>query len=408
MAYELYRVLELSPQATPEQIKRSYFRLVRKYSPEKDPKQFKSIREAYDTLSDPKAKENYDSLQQHGEEISRLVSQAQENMSEGKWQAAIPLLKKVIVLIPGDNSARNQLAICFTHEQNWDNALKIYRKLTKDNPDIPHYWSNYGAVFKEYAESLADENPNKSNLYQQAREQYKKAIDLEPYNSQLYLEIARSYTDECNYSEALSWSERAIGADGKTDFHDFDALFYICVIHSYSGNFDQIQTVAQRIRTIALITEKDREIRQCVAARFYNFALDITKMGFANSDIRILRAARSFFKAAETFDPDDEDTKKLKGRLDCIIQAHEQFDSLEKDSEISFGFSQLAAFYLASALDQEIEDSKTVFNTIIDTIFKANPTQIIYSVKRIKSYYSSIYRLNEPLFDQIEEVAYEC
>ena len=30
MANEFYQVLELSPQATPEEIKRSYFRLVRK------------------------------------------------------------------------------------------------------------------------------------------------------------------------------------------------------------------------------------------------------------------------------------------------------------------------------------------------------------------------------------------
>ena len=98
------------------------------------------------------------------------------------------------------NAARNQLGICFAREQDWDNALKVYRKLTKDNPEVPLYWSNYGAVFKEYAESLTDENPQKKDLYQQAREQFKRAIDLEPYNCQPYLEISRSYTDEGDFT----------------------------------------------------------------------------------------------------------------------------------------------------------------------------------------------------------------
>ncbi|PLZ90693.1 hypothetical protein CEN44_10290 [Fischerella muscicola CCMEE 5323] len=47
MANEFYQLLELSPQATPSEIKRNYCRLVRKYSPEKDPERFKLIREAY-------------------------------------------------------------------------------------------------------------------------------------------------------------------------------------------------------------------------------------------------------------------------------------------------------------------------------------------------------------------------
>ena len=225
MAYEFYQVLELSPQATPKEIKRNYFRLVRKYSPEKDPERFQSIREAYETLSDVKARENYDSLQQNGEEISELTNQAQEKMSEGEWKAAIPILKKTLVLLPTAHQARNQLAICFARAKDWDNALKIYRKLTTDNPDVPLYWSNYGAILKQYAESLADDNLKKKELYQQARQQFKKAIDLEPYNSEPYLEISRSYTDEGDYTRALSWTERAIGADGKTDFQDFEVSF---------------------------------------------------------------------------------------------------------------------------------------------------------------------------------------
>ena len=204
---------------------------------------------------------------------------------------------------------------------------------------------------------------------------------------------------------ALSWTERAIGADGKTDFQDFEALFLYCIIHLRSGEFNQIQGVAQRI--IALLPSNDEDIRQYVAVRFYNFGLEIYQMGIANGNIGLLKAARSFFIAAKTFDPDDEDTKQLKGRLDQIIHASEQFDFLEKDSLISSGFSMVAAFYLTSALDQEIEDKDTVFENIVNVILSSSPTDIVKSVKRIKSYYFAIYQLNESFFNKIEKIAQE-
>jgi len=405
MANEFYQLLELSPQATPSEIKRNYCRLVRKYSPEKDPERFKLIREAYETLSDSKAKENYDSLQRHGEQISKLVDEAQEKISEEDWEAAIPLLKKVLVLLPGQNAARSQLGICFARLEDWDNALKVYRKLTKDASDVPLYWLNYGAMFKEYAGSLEDDDTRRSSLYQQAREQFKKAIDLEPYNSEPYLEISRTYTDEGEYTKALSWAERAIGADGKTDIQDFETLFYICVIHLRSGEFKKIQSVAERI--ISLLSKDDEDARKYVAARFYNFGIEIAQIGFANSNITLLDAARLFFKAAKTFDPNDEDIKRLKDRLDNLIQAYELFDSFKEDSQISDGFYRLAAFSLSNALNHKIDHEDEVFDDILNEIFSVQPTVIISSVRRIKSFYFPIYQLNDSLFDKIQEVAQE-
>jgi len=403
MAYEFYQLLELSPLATPSEIKRNYFRLVRKYSPEKDPERFKSVREAYETLSDPKAKENYDSLQQHGEQISKLVNEAEEKMSKENWGAAIPIFKKVIVLLPGENAARNQLGICFARLQDWDNALKVYRKLTKDGSDVPLYWLNYGAMFKEYAGSLEDDDTRRSGLYQQAREQFKKAIDLEPYNSEPYLEISRTYTDEGEYTKALSWAGRAVGADGKTDLQDFETLFYICVIHLRSGEFKKIQSVAERI--IYLLPKDDEDTRKYVAARFYNFGIEIAQIGFANSNITLLDAARLFFKAAETFDPNDEDIKQIKGSLDNLIQAYELFDSFKEDSQLSLGFSRLAAFSLSNALNHEIDNNDEVFNDILNEIFSVPHTMILHSVRRVKSLYFPIYQLNNSLFDKIQEAA---
>ena len=111
MAYELYETLNLPTEASGEEIRRSYYRLVRKHSPEKDPERFKLIREAYETLSDPKAKQGYDSLQKHGGEIIQLLSQAEDRINEENWTEAIRLLKHTLILSPTSDPIRNRIRV---------------------------------------------------------------------------------------------------------------------------------------------------------------------------------------------------------------------------------------------------------------------------------------------------------
>jgi curved DNA-binding protein len=58
-----YETLNVSKDATPEEIKKSYRKLVKEHHPDKtggDDSKFKQISEAYETLSDPVKKEQYD------------------------------------------------------------------------------------------------------------------------------------------------------------------------------------------------------------------------------------------------------------------------------------------------------------------------------------------------------------
>lgn len=66
MAQDLYASLELSKNATDDEIKKAYRKLAKKYHPDLHPgdkeaeAKFKEINEAYEVLSDPKKKANYD------------------------------------------------------------------------------------------------------------------------------------------------------------------------------------------------------------------------------------------------------------------------------------------------------------------------------------------------------------
>ena len=64
MAKTFYDALELSETATPEEIKRQFRRLAKKYHPDRNngskeaEARFKELSEAYETLSDPKKRKS--------------------------------------------------------------------------------------------------------------------------------------------------------------------------------------------------------------------------------------------------------------------------------------------------------------------------------------------------------------
>ena len=59
---DYYELLGVQPNATPIEIKKAYRKLAMKHHPDKvgDVEQFKKIQTAYDTLSDPEKKQQYD------------------------------------------------------------------------------------------------------------------------------------------------------------------------------------------------------------------------------------------------------------------------------------------------------------------------------------------------------------
>ena len=111
---DFYRVLGLDKSASVDEIKRAYRTLVRAHTPERAPEAFKRIREAYETLSDPAKRGQYDT--RLDPRLSQLLSDAAHAMKDQAYARAEQLYKQVLLESPDLGWVRNLLGMCFLHQ----------------------------------------------------------------------------------------------------------------------------------------------------------------------------------------------------------------------------------------------------------------------------------------------------
>lgn len=106
MLKDYYRILEVSPQATPVEIKKSFRRLAMLYHPDKHNEDkiagahYREIQEAYDTLTDPYKKEAYLQQRWYEQSMGRKMTGSAPLTSSTILRDAISLEKYISTLDP--------------------------------------------------------------------------------------------------------------------------------------------------------------------------------------------------------------------------------------------------------------------------------------------------------------------
>lgn len=389
---DYYAILGVSQKATKDEIKRAWARKVREHPPERDPEGYKIIRKAYDTLSDDKARKEYDNLRLFGPEITRLTDEALMAMAAQDFSSAIVKLKRLLVLHPEAHEARRLLAHCFSETEDFDGAIQALQLLTQAASTIPRYHLDLGhAYLRKYEEQ--PEEAKQAELILRAREAFQRALDLDPVNNEPYLAISLTYRHEHNFPAALQWLERSINADQKVDFQDFDALFLKCIIHILDGKPDLVMVEAKRIESLV---PDDSGMRGYVAAMFASHGFELLKL-------RAYDAAHYFLKAAIRFDPTLPELKNLQEAAEKIYNANQDWQRFEKDYSIIPPIKALAALAFVTLAGEETSYDKDIaFRNSLLALRTYPPSKVQENTARIRDTYKGIYELNREMWDHLD------
>ncbi|MHB8877169.1 MAG: DnaJ domain-containing protein [Myxococcaceae bacterium] len=140
-----YQLLGVSRSADAREIKRAYFARIRLFPPETHPEEFRRLRTAYEVLSNPQSRSEYDaelanSYEELGQELSAFMRSANAAMGGKDWTAAASLLEAVLAQRPELEEARGRLTACFLELSRFDRAEAEARELVRRYPSQTRGW----------------------------------------------------------------------------------------------------------------------------------------------------------------------------------------------------------------------------------------------------------------------------
>jgi preprotein translocase subunit SecA len=355
-----YEILGIATGASPEQIKRAYFKNVRTYPPERFPEEFKKLRAAYETLSDPKSREQYDKSSVDNK-IDVLFDKAKDAFENDDYRGAIRLAEMILALSPDFYPVQNLIGMSYIRLEEYNLAVNTYKKLVRNSGGSQLYYHNLGCALY-YAGSI-----------KQAVEALNTAIDygLNDIDDWIYLancysakkddEKARSILKECMLicGETVSVHLELIELDVKMENHGY-----------IKADIDELEKFAR----------KDPKMRENVAWSLSKIAEDVMYLMPIYSEEILKRAKNLIPKGNKKLESLHEEAKKEK-------LLHEHFNIISKDNLVHPWIKDIIynRFFTQTSMlkPDDLE--------IVERILMYRPQNILSSVERIKSQYPFIF-----------------
>ncbi len=145
-----YEILGIDEKADEKAIKRAYFKLIRTYSPEKDPERFQEIRSAYERLMESVDQpENSIKLEFPADDnlAQKMFEQIQQLMQEQNYDKAVKTAEEGMERYHDVECFLYMYARCCILNGKTGKAVKAYEKLLNRYPDKVYYMSELAKAY---------------------------------------------------------------------------------------------------------------------------------------------------------------------------------------------------------------------------------------------------------------------
>jgi preprotein translocase subunit SecA len=376
---DYYDILNIRKDASSLEIKKAYFSLVRKYSPERYPEEFKEIREAYEILIDEKTRKEYDSVNLMPDIVKLYFDKSKEALEEGDADQAIKLLERVNKIYPDLTVIKSLLGDAYLENENSVKAIQIFEELVWQEPQ------NAG-----YAGKLAHAYLNRG-WHRKAVDKYLNALKLDKDNIGLWLGLVDCYMKAEDYAKVRETAMNAL-ALGRTKDWD-NSIFYLRLLELDIIE-EKPEELKKHLEEMKVLVLQDEERREIVAWILGYISSVLSAKGHMEEALLVINTAHEM-------DPDNElvETGLAEIERESLLQS--ELDKLKNDKSIHNDLKEMLEFSLIGkckeeyCIDCELEEFAYEMHILEDIgMFKS-------SILKLRNKYPELYNIKEEFFYNI-------
>lgn len=177
-----YEILGVSKQASESEIKKAYFTMVRRYTPERDPEKFQEIRKAYEALKAGEEKEMPVLTVSDDPWAVKLYDHIRTRLSQHNYKLAANIAEEALYHFPKEGVFRYYLALAERNAGYTGKAVKNCELLVANDPKNRLYRRELAIAYMERGYS------------KKALTAFKKAYDMGTDDPEFMLR----YSEECH------------------------------------------------------------------------------------------------------------------------------------------------------------------------------------------------------------------
>ncbi len=376
---DYFKELNIQIDASDNEVKNAYFNMTKKYPPEKFPREYRVIRDAYETLID-KAKRDVYTLETFDIETKNILNEGIDLAKSEKYDLAVVNFEKVLQKYPNNSKVKKDLAICLMRGRNYKKSSKILKELVIREPNNIEY---YKLLINAYGDNYDFKN---------LESVLKKSLNLKNVEVDFYLKLFEIYNESelRDYTKAIKVLKD--GLENK-NINSKKYKLYLKFL-DLSDRLDCKDDFNKGCEALSGIILKDNY--EEVKSSILNLLDRILKEFHFKNGVRLTSTALVLI-----------DEKKDMETLEKIMNLRRSFLELSRlyeDKSINEDFKKIVFYnFVIEFLKDDIEFNKDVerINQNFFNNFNFEDDELVKSIGKLKNDYSNVYLETRKLSDKV-------
>ncbi|GAU77728.1 DnaJ domain-containing protein [Fusibacter sp. 3D3] len=373
-----YKVLHIERQVEPLEIKKAYFKMVRKFPPDRYPNEFMDIRSAYEILIDPHTRQQYDICDNMPLPAKLNFDKGKQLLEKGFVDSAIPFLEAAKALYPNYTVIDALLGEAYLKNENSGKAINIFESLVEIESQNASFAGKLAHAYLS------------RGWHKKATVQYKKALLLDEDNISLWNGYIESFLTSGALEDAQKAALDGIKVSQKNGWNSLGLYYHIIQIDTVSMNFPALNEHLDQIKKLAHQNEEEKE----------NVAWFLMMIGKFLQGHAYIEESINFAKAAYELSPNNSEIQKNKKELDEKASLFIGLGQLEQNDSVEDLTIELLDFELARCHEKDC----------FECLFKGLSLELELIMERdtcskdlrlLKTEYPQLFNLKKQFFNEL-------